>query len=280
MAFSSVVRPSIVTSVASNLNSTRNEDSTSSHNRAGIYSSQGICLNRNQAVATKHTGKAKQRTACPICGIIMLKKVLQRDLDSVHGHGSYCCGPCGQSFGRRDFLDRHAVEQHGVKAGAAGTVQCTICGKKVRSRALKDHFESKACKTAKAQSDPEEMRHGPNLMRLTWMDTIYRFDASTVLEPWQPVESALTELASFEAPLRNLGITIPGSIWELRGMALRTLSRYVKSTKGTSEDKTVRNILAMTVLDSSLGQVESVYLHLNALCGLQELSLGSVSRSL
>ena len=119
---------------------------------------------------------AVRQGRCPMCGKTMLIKTLSRHIRAMHGSGYPACPLCEKICRRKDTLDRHMAEKHGEKAGVFGTVECAVCGKSVRERALRDHFRSRACVEARAKcSSVADVQ--------TRIEISIRFDASTVLEP-------------------------------------------------------------------------------------------------
>lgn len=89
--------------------------------------------------------RPRKRAICSLCGTGILKRTLARHIRSVHGQGQthkYQCGECDQKFPRKDAHYRHQREQHQNEA----SVECTVCGKHVKERSLKDHFKSRRCR--------------------------------------------------------------------------------------------------------------------------------------
>lgn len=77
------------------------------------------------------------------CDRIVLQRVLARHLRTVHKAGpSLDCEICGESFLRKDSLDRHQHEQHGDDDQ---TIKCTRCGAFVVRRALNEHRKTRKC---------------------------------------------------------------------------------------------------------------------------------------
>lgn len=93
----------------------------------------------------------KQKTTCALCGVVLLRKTLLRHIQHKHLLKlSLKCGICDQSFKRLDILKRHEREQH---ADDNDTVECTHCGKVVKRRVMKSHFESNRCMVARKRLD-------------------------------------------------------------------------------------------------------------------------------
>lgn len=99
-----------------------------------------------QATSDGHT--------CQFCKrIFELKKSFNRHMRTVHQpiqETPFLCTKCERRFLRKDVLTRHETTQHGAQRTV---VQCSVCHKHIRPRALAEHRASQVCKRAKAQVD-------------------------------------------------------------------------------------------------------------------------------
>ena len=94
--------------------------------------------------------KKQDQWVCNICKLqFQHAKTLSRHKGAVHGQPRYKCVQCGKVCTRRDILLRHIREQH---SDEDVMVQCKQCGEEVRSRRMRSHLSSSACKNAEAQN--------------------------------------------------------------------------------------------------------------------------------
>lgn len=89
----------------------------------------------------------KQKAACQICGILILRKTLARHIQNKHTEGFlHECNVCQQQFKRLDIFQRHQREQHTRNRSAS---KCDYCGKIVKRRVMRSHLESSSCLAAR-----------------------------------------------------------------------------------------------------------------------------------
>ena len=86
---------------------------------------------------------------CSVCHkTFPLVKTMLRHMRSVHSATKgFSCSFCEQSFSRKDTLERHVAEQH---SSLDRMIACMSCGRKVSTRAFKDHLDSQVCKASRA----------------------------------------------------------------------------------------------------------------------------------
>lgn len=198
-----------------------------------------------------------------MCGKTMLIKTLSRHIRAMHGSGYPACPLCEKICRRKDTLDRHMAEKHGEKAGVFGTVECAVCGKSVRERALRDHFRSRACVEARAKcSSVADVQ--------TRIEISIRFDASTVLEPLDVIAELFSAV---DYQYIHLDPSLPPKLWELRGLAMRTMMRRSNSTSEGLMEWLPRALAGMAVVDCYIRLFGSALIHLKALFSIHGYNL-------
>lgn len=214
---------------------------------------------------------------CSVCEAVMLTRVLRRHMRTVHDgrdHETYKCEKCDCTVKRKDILTRHIREQHGNKTGV---VQCGLCNKPVRERYLKDHCRSDACLAARIRPKPRTRNAGPHPspeeveVANAGLDLIGRFSAATVLAPSDVVARIFTEVGHYEFSVDSYcSNAISEKIWDLRGMALRTVMKISQNTVQSVEERLnfYFGLSDMIVLDGCLGLSSLALMHLAHLARL------------
>jgi hypothetical protein len=87
--------------------------------------------------------------SCSVCHqSFPLRKTMLRHMRSVHSTTkNFSCSFCERVFSRKDTLERHVLEQHSI---IDRMIACQSCGRKVSTRAFKDHLDSQVCKASRA----------------------------------------------------------------------------------------------------------------------------------
>lgn len=210
---------------------------------------------------------SKQKTTCSICGLVFLKKTLQRHIRDKHGsrRSSFECVVCENKFKRQDILDRHFSEQHGKDSGEAGTVECVYCHQHIRERALRDHLKSQRCSA---------IRKNPECSGTGQMAVLSNVDSSYIPLSWCGLESVVdaetaicfTEAALFSVSLQLAGVEPRSGVitraagvelhlyefYAFRGLAIRSLQQeLVDPSSGTYTLVLLLGILEMEAFEDT-----------------------------
>ena len=103
------------------------------------------------------------------------------------------------------------------------------------------------------------------LNRRVWTDTSRRFDASTVLNPLEAIGHAFEEAKRCNYLVTCEKDRVPGSVWELRGMALRSVIQSLSSTPEELEHTLLDSIATLAAFDHALGLRQGAPIHAKAL---------------
>lgn len=131
--------------------------------------------------------------------------------------GPFICQCCQNEFSRYDVLKRHEKEQH-----SSDNPTCKFCKKSLSARAIRDHWESKLCKSVRKKI-PDYITSMPLRSSL--------FGAG--LKPAEEALSMALELCGMVFKrLQDAGETCPAvmppDLISLRGMIIQTFSRVLQ----------------------------------------------------
>jgi len=115
----------------------------------------------------------KQTTTCGFCGLALLKKTLNRHVQTKHvGTPSLQCQICDQLFSRPDVLKRHQK----LHCTRESDLECMYCGKTIGSRSFRAHLNTAGCVTAQmACQSSKEAAAAATSEQAAEIETISRF---------------------------------------------------------------------------------------------------------
>ena len=226
--------------------------------------------------------KRKENASCPICGLVTLKKTLDRHIQSNHQRKlPISCSFCGKTFARKDIRKRHELEQH---YGDTELAQCVHCGNQVRQRVLKDHWNSQRCRRARTLKTSLDFsqRFGPETVTdgLPVCIRLFNFCRYGILEwdrsassrfgPCYPIVSSSSPLPEHVlgqiCKLRSLAICLTQSMLEKAWIGVRELFQImVLGTAdkwifgGHSEEAKTHSRYVISMYDSAQSQQCNFY---------------------
>lgn len=216
------------------------------------------------------------------------KKTLDRHMGTVHHPNlqlSFVCATCGLAFKRKDILIRHRMTQHGEQR----KVQCSICRRRLRPRALAQHWNSRVCReAAKTQTDNNSNRALravavsaatrstsvpgalPAVMDLLLI-SVWLF---TKLRPWGRGQE------SHDIWLLKSRVVAPSvEVLELNGLAYRSITKALHRYVPGREEHLCEAIMIVSIAECFLNGFDKTMSHRLAIVFLEQQKMALAARS-